>query len=218
MNKELIGFLVTEADATGSRTPLGGLRVSARFPGSLFAYKGFELAAVISDPGTGRFQLSVRRSAVQGSRDLEIVAYDKAGRELPFTASDAASPGYVLTDDRRARIEDHSQETEHDYGQFVIREADAKGLKTTLGTGQALRYSEGNRVTTLMDRDAFSYAAAMIRFARQEVLMSQLFFAIPEKFDSSPSKEEPNLIFDFDHAPGPLDLSITFPRPVTRRR
>ena len=89
---------------------------------------------------------------------------------------------------------------EHDYGQFVIREADARGLKTTLGTGQALRYSEGNRVTTLMDRDAFSYAAAMVRFARQEVLMSQLFFATPKKFEANPSSEEPNLIFDFDHA------------------
>ena len=210
--KKIIGHLVTEKDSAGNHKPLPGFRVGVREPGSLFDYKGRALAFFLSK-ADGLFELSVI-PATFPVRQLEIVAYDKAGRELPFTASDAASPGYVLTDDRRARIEDHSQEAEHDYGQFVIREADAKGLKTTLGTGQALRYSEGNRVTMLMDRDAFSYAAAMIRFARQEVLMSQLFFASPRSSTAATSEEEPNLIFDFDHAPGPLDLSITFPRPV----
>jgi len=210
--KKIKGVLVTEPDATGNRTRLQGFRVGVRIPGSLFDYKGRALAFVLSQ-ADGSFELSVIPSTFP-VRPLEIVAYDKAGRELPFSASDTASPGYVVTDDRRARIEDHSQELERDYGQFVIRQADATGLKTTLGTGQALRYSEGNHVTTLMDRDAFSYAAAMVRFARQEVLMSQLFFATPKKFDTDTSKEEPNLIFDFDHAPGPLDLSITFPRPL----
>jgi len=118
----------------------------------------------------------------------------------------------VVTADRRARIEDHLQELEHDYGQFVIREADATGLKSTLGTGQALRYSEGNRVRTLMDRDAFMCAAAMMKKARQEVLVSQLFFAIPEKFVADAGTEKPSLVFDFDQ-PKPLDLKIPFPRP-----
>jgi len=211
--KKIIGHLVTEKDSAGNHKPLAGFRVGVREPGSLFDYKGRALAFFLSK-ADGLFELSVI-PATFPVRQLEIVAYDKAGRELPFTASDAASPGYVLTDDRRARIDDHSQETEHDYGQFVIREADATGLKTTLGTGQALRYSEGNSVTTLMDRDAFSYASAMIRFARQEVLMSQLFFATPKKFDSNHSLEEPNLVFDFDHGSAPLDLSIPFPRALT---
>jgi hypothetical protein len=210
--KKIIGRLVTEAGATGTPQPLPGFRVGVRVPGSLFDYKGRALAFFLS-LADGRFELSVIPSTFP-VRQLEIVAYDKAGRELPFTASGAASPGYVVTDDRRARIEDHAQEAAHDYGQFVIREADARGLKTTLGTGQALRYSEGNRVTTLMDRDAFTYAAAMMRMARQEVLMSQLFFSIPVAFDANPMFETPSLLFDFDHGSDPLDLSIPFPRPV----
>ena len=207
--KKIVGRLVTEADTAGTHQPLAEFRVGVRVPGSLFDYKGRPLAFFLS-LADGRFELSVIPST-SPVRQLEIVAYDKAGRELPFTASDAAAPGYVLTDDRRARIEDHLQEAEHDYGQFVIRGADAKGLKTTLGTGQALRYSEGNRVRTLMDRDAFTCAAAMMRFARQEVLMSQLFFGVPDKFDSSPFLEKQNLIFNFDET-GPVDLKGPFPR------
>ena len=206
--KKIIGHLVIE-NATGTRTPLPGSRVGVRVPGSLFDFKGRPLAFFLS-LADGRFELSVVPSTVP-VRQLEIVAYDKVGRELPFIAPGGASPGYVVTDDRRARIEDHSQEPEHDYGMFVIREADAKGLQATLGTGQALRYSEGNRVTTLMDRDAFTCAAAMMRKARQEVLVSQLFFAVPKQFASDPSAEKPSLLFDFDQ-PTPLDLKIPFPR------
>jgi hypothetical protein len=212
--KIIKGVLVTEADATGNGKPLQGFRVGVREPGSVFEYKGRALAFVLSQ-ADGRFALPVV-PATSPVRQLEIVAYDKAGRELPFSAPDAASPGYVLTEDRRARIEDHAQEPEHDYGMFVIREADARGLRTTLGTGQPLRYSEGNQVTTLMDIDAFNYAAAMMRFARQELLVSQLFFATPgekDENDNTPG-EKPNLIFDFDHGTDPLALSIPFPRQV----
>ena len=91
-----------------------------------------------------------------------------------------------MTESGRARIEDRSDDVERNYGELVVREADAFGLKTTLGTGQALRYSEGNSVTTLMDRDAFVYAAAMMRFARREILTSQLFFAVPKQFENLP--------------------------------
>ena len=206
--KKIVGHLVTE-NATGTRTPLPAFRVGVRVPGSLFDFKGRPLAFFLS-LADGRFELSVISSTVP-VRQLEIVAYDKAGRELPFIAPGGASPGYVVTDDRRARIEDHSQEPEHDYGQFVIREADAKGLQATLGTGQALRFSEGNRVRTLMDRDAFTCAAAMMRKARQEVLVSQLFFAVPKEFASDPSAEIPGLLFDFEQ-PAPLDLKVPFPR------
>jgi PLD-like domain len=206
--KKIIGHLV-EKDAPGNLKPLPGFRVGVRAPGSLFDYKGRALAFFLSK-ADGLFELSVIPSTVP-VRQLEIVAYDKAGRELPFSVSASGSPGYVVTDDRRARIEDHSQEAEHDYGQFVIHEADARGLKTTLGTGQPLRYSEGNRVRTLMDRDAFTCAAAMMKKARQEVLMSQLLFGVPEKFNSSFFLEKQNLIFDFDET-GPVDLKRSFPR------
>ena len=64
-----------------------------------------------------------------------------------------------------------------------------------------------------MDRDAFMCAAAMMQKARQEVLISQLFFAIPEKFVANPATEKPSLVFDFDQ-PKPLDLKIPFPRPL----
>jgi phosphatidylserine/phosphatidylglycerophosphate/cardiolipin synthase-like enzyme len=212
MSKRIIGHLVTEANAAGGRKPLKGFRVGARVPGSLFDYKGRALAFVLS-ADDGRFELSVIPSPVAGTRHLEIVAYDKAGRELAFAPSDAASPGYVVTDDGRARIDDRSAEAEQNYGDFVIREANATGLLTTLGTGQALRYTEGNRVTTLMDHDAFICAAAMMRFARQELLISQLLFAIPESFNANPAAETPGLIFDFD-PPGPVDLNVTLPRPI----
>src|SRR5688572_18554729 len=209
MNKLIIGSLVGEASPLG-RKRWQGLRVAARFPGSLFDYKGHLLAAALSD-ATGRFQLSIVPAPVIGVRDLELVVYDRVGREIPFAPSDSGLPGYVVTQSGRARIEDRSDDVERQYGEFVVREADAFGLKTTLGTGQALRYSEGNSVTMLMDLDAFTYAAAMMRFARQEVLMSQLFFATPKEVASNPLSEEPNLIFDFD-TPGPLDLRI--PRPA----
>ena len=208
--KKIVGHLVTERKSDGTRKPLRRFRVGARVPGSLFDYKGRALAFVLSQDD-GRFEMPVLPAPVAGTRQLEIVAYDKAGRELPFSATDAASPGYVLTADRRARIDDRSSEAEHDYGEFVINEADATGLQTTLGTGQALRFSDDNHVRTLMDRDAFTCAAAMMQKARQEVLVSQLFFAIPEKFDSSPFLEKRSLVFDFDQT-GPLDLKVPFPR------
>ena len=121
--KKIKGVLVTEPDATGNRTRLQGFRVGVRVPGSLFDYKGRALAFFLSQ-ADGSFELSVVPSTFP-VRQLEIVAYDKAGRELPFSASDA----------RVARLRGHrrparahrgsAQEPEHDYGQFVIREADA---------------------------------------------------------------------------------------------
>ena len=211
MDKKITGFLVTEANAGGERRRYQGLRVGARLPGSLFAYKGQALAFGVTEQGSGRFQLSVRRSPSSGTRQLEIVAYDSAGRELVFAPSDADVPGYVVTEDGRARIDDRSDEPEQSYGDFIIREADATGLLTTLGTGQIRRHTQGNRVTTLMDRDAFAHAAAMMRFARQEVLMSQLFFAVPTVFDASPANETPNMIVEFDPA---VQVDLDQPRAI----
>jgi phosphatidylserine/phosphatidylglycerophosphate/cardiolipin synthase-like enzyme len=211
MSKKIIGRLVTVKDTTGNRQPLPEFRVGVRVPGSLFDYKGRALAFALSQTD-GRFELSVIPAPPPfTTRQLEIVAYDKAGRELPFIATDAQSPGYVLTDGRRAQIDDRVDDPERDYGDFVIREADATGLLTTLGTGQAVRYTEGNRVTTLMDRDAFRCAAAMMREARQEILVSQLFFAIPTVFNADPMIEKPNMIFEFD-PPGEL-VNLAEPRP-----
>jgi phosphatidylserine/phosphatidylglycerophosphate/cardiolipin synthase-like enzyme len=206
MSKEIIGYLVTEADAVGSRKRLEGYRVSVRLPGSLFDYNGSELASAVSE-GAGRFQLSARGSPSLSVRHLDIVAYDNAGRELPFAPSTADFPGYVVTDGGRARIEDRADEPQQNYGEFTIREADATGLQVTLGTGEVRRFTDGNRVTTLMDRDAFTYAAAMIRHARQEVLMSQLFFAIPTVFSANPTHETPSLIFDFGPPGSVIDLN-----------
>jgi phosphatidylserine/phosphatidylglycerophosphate/cardiolipin synthase-like enzyme len=205
VSKEIIGYLVTETDPGGGHKALKGYRVSVRLPGSLFDYNGSELASGISGDA-GRFELNARPSPSSGVRHLEIVAYDNAGRELPFAPSTAEFPGYVVTDDGRARIEDRSGEPQQNYGEFIIREADATGLLVTLGTGEVRRFTDGNRVTTLMDRDAFAYAAAMIRHARQEVLMSQLLFALPTVFQTDATHETPNMIFDFA-PPGPVDLN-----------
>jgi hypothetical protein len=122
---------------------------------------------------------------------------------LPFKPGEGGQR-YVVTAEGRARVVDRPG-TSEDLGDFIIREADATGLKVTLGTGQVQRYSEGNQVTTLMDHDAFKYASAMIRAAQRELLISQLFFALPEKFHQDPTQEKPNLIFDFA-PPDALDL------------
>jgi len=205
MNKTLKGNLVGEANPNGRKRWIG-FRVEVRLPASLFHYKGGTLDSAVSD-GIGSFQLSIRPDPVVDTRHLEFVVFDTAGREIPFAPSDGEFSHYVVTEDGRARIEDHTATTSEEfYGDLVIREADALGLLTTLGTGQALRFTNGNRVTMLMDRDAFACAAAMIRHARQEVLMSQLFFAIPTVFSANAASETPNLVFDF--APGgPVDLA-----------
>jgi phosphatidylserine/phosphatidylglycerophosphate/cardiolipin synthase-like enzyme len=210
-DKQIVGFLVSEADGLGIRKQWQGFRVAARAPGSLFHFKGQELASTIS-AGGGRFELHVRPMPTIGDRRLEIVAYDKAGREIPFAPLDEAFPGYVVTESGRAQIEDKGEDTQRVYGSFVIREADGFGPLTTLGTGKVRHFTQGNRVTTLMDRDAFRCAAAMMRQARQEILISQLFFAIPKVFDGDPTRETPNLIFEFD-PPGDL-VNLAEPRAV----
>jgi len=132
MRKEIIGYLVSEADAAGSRQAPARVSRRCSFTGIAVRVQGTGARIRVSEDG-GRFQLNTRRAPSLGVRHLEIVAYDKAGRELPFAASDADFPGYVVTDEGRARIEDRSEEPQQNYGEFIIREADAFGLLVTLG-------------------------------------------------------------------------------------
>ena len=87
--KKIIGHLVTEKDTAGNHKPLSGFRVGVRVPGSLFDYKGRALAFFLSK-ADGLFELSVI-PATFPVRQLELVVYDKAGRELPFAPPTAAS-------------------------------------------------------------------------------------------------------------------------------
>ena len=216
MNKQLKGFLVGEDRPLG-RKRWQGVRISVRSPGSLFNYKGYEMAFTDSEDG-GRFVLEVRRSPSSGIRKLELVVIDHAGREIPFAPPDSSieDPRYTVDEQGRAVIGDNAiEETEQFFGELILREADLFGVRTTLGTGNGnLRYSTGNKVTTLMDRDAFECAAAMMRFARQEVLVSQLFFSVPKAFDANPAAETPSMIFDFvREAPGTA-IDLLKPRAV----
>ena len=162
MNKEIIGFLETDANE-----PLAGLRVGVQFPGSLFFYKGFALAFTVTD-NFGRFQLSVRRSPAQGIRELEIVAYDKAGRELTFAPPTAASR--LRRHRRRAGPHRGSNRTkpQENFGDFIIREADATGRWTTLGTGEAVRFQPRQPRNDADGSGRLHMAAAMMRYARRK--------------------------------------------------
>jgi phosphatidylserine/phosphatidylglycerophosphate/cardiolipin synthase-like enzyme len=106
-------------------------------------------------------------------------------------------------------------------GDFIIREADAQGFLVTLGTGKTpvtlapgesstgptvasgWGLSHGNVVTLLMDQDAFTHAAALIRGAQESVLLSQLYFnPLPVGFNPDATRETTKLVFDF-HKPPP---------------
>jgi phosphatidylserine/phosphatidylglycerophosphate/cardiolipin synthase-like enzyme len=206
-------------DDAGHFAALVGLRVSLRMPGSSL-FGDDELASDVTD-SDGHFELRYRRdpSSVGNHRTLDFVVEDHVGRVLPFARTRFVSSNFVLdAKSGRIRFEDVDDELVI-VGDFIIREADAKGFLITLDTGAnspgesgtpGWGVSRGNRVRLLMDRDAFKEAADLIRNARWLVLISQLFFPVPVGFNTDPSLEPTKLLFDFtDSTSRPERLMVT---------
>ncbi len=198
MSTRIIGRLANERSEG-----LIGYRVSLRLPGSLFDYDGTEIGHLVTRAGeNGHFEFTYRRDPTPPPfhRELELRVQDGVGRVLRF----ANELGRELLEDVDAEVWERSED-------FVIREVDATGLLVTLGTGEVRNFSHGNSVTLLMDQDAFAHAAAMIDTAQKSIQMSQLFFALPAKFQEDATLETAKLIFDFHRPTGhppdePLDL------------
>jgi phosphatidylserine/phosphatidylglycerophosphate/cardiolipin synthase-like enzyme len=183
------GRIVDENNAA-----VAGLRVAVRWPAMLF---GNELgSATTTTASGGRFAISYGPDPLEpggGHRELELVVQDEVGRVLLRAAYDDTSAATITRPDD------------------VIPSTERHGLLVTLGRpnppGQStpVGFSTGNAVTMLMDEDAFVHAAQLIRDARRELLMSQLFFALPPSFDADATREKTSLVFDFQRSPGALD-------------
>jgi phosphatidylserine/phosphatidylglycerophosphate/cardiolipin synthase-like enzyme len=189
-------FLSSETDG-GPTSALLGLRVTL-IDGTILLGGGLGtsvLGSTVVDNADGLVQfVDYRRDTTEGGRRLEIVITDLSGRRVAFRTADG-----------RMIVDDTSDPTLH-VGDVVVRAADAYGLLATLGTGQTSiqspngfgwGFTPGNRVTTLMDEDAFRHAAKLFRDAKEAIAISQLFFPLPEGFRADATKEQTRLIFDF---------------------
>lgn len=134
----------------------------------------------------GRFTLDYGAdgfSARLGPRHLELQLLDRVRRVL-----------------LRKAIDDVAGDT-LEFGTLTLNRADGEGWLVTEGTGAPRRLSQGNAVTLLMDRDAFEHAARLFREARKSVLVSQLFFGLPDEFATDAADEKTALIFGFRDPP-----------------
>ena len=92
-------------------------------------------------------------------------------------------------------------------GDIRVNRAEAEGLLVTNGNGVAEFVSEGNAVKLLVDGiEAFGQVADEIKNAKQTVNLTQLFFALPPRFEHLVEEEEPALIFRFNP-----DLTVVDP-------
>ena len=122
----------------------------------------------------------------------EILGFEDVPRPFNLRVTDPTTKR-VLTKDRLLSGSDKNQVVNLD-----VKNADAKGLLVTNGTGVADFVSEGNAVKLLVDGvEAFGQVADEIRAARHSVNLTQLFFALPPEFHHSARDEQPNLIFKF---------------------
>lgn len=202
MSTRFIGrFVSTRLDDQGRRSPLIGFRVTLQGPKPLIGSGNLDSAIVTRADAI--VELRYRRDLTQAGfhRKLELIVSDFTGRRIAFDTVDGRETMDDIDGEELARSAD-----------YVVREADAFGLLATLGTGQTgiqspngfgWGFTPGNRVTTLMDDDAFKHAAELMRNAQQAFAMSQLYFSVPETYEGDATKEKTNLIFDF--AGGALD-------------
>ena len=184
-------FVSTAQDAQGRAKALLGFRVALHAREALFGSD--VLASAVIDNADGAVHIAGYR-AKTAPRKLEIVVTDLAARRIA-----------LATADQRLFVDD-TDDTVLDIGDVIVRDADAYGLLATLGTGQTgiqspngfgWGFAPGNRITMLMDEDAFRHAAKLFRDARQQLVMSQLFFSLPTFFNADAAKEPARLIFDF---------------------
>ena len=196
MSTHFIGRFVSDGfDAQGRPKALIGFRVTLHGEKWLIGSDALASTVVTQVDGSVEFINYRRDLSNEGHRTLELTVEDLAGRRIPFKTSDG-----------REVMQDIDGETLSRAADYVVREADAYGLLVTLGTGETSiqspngfgwGFKAGNRVTTLMDEDAFRHAANLMRKAKQAIAMSQLFFPLPEVYIPDATQEPTKLIFDF---------------------
>ena len=162
----------------------------------------------------------------------EFVVKDIAGHVIPVVNTHAVSSRFAITQSGHVLFKGVDEaEGDFEEGDFLVREADAKGFLVTLGTGETPKtigpgqvpppggptvasgwgLSRGNAVKLLIDHEAFEHAAALMRGTqgmpnqKGSLLLTQLTFSIPPVAQVDPLKESLCAIFKFD--PPPPDLS-----------
>ncbi len=173
-------------------TPWEGLTVSVHDTVALF---GSEIGSVTTG-GDGRFEISYLDdpfAADFGRRRLDVVVRDKVRRELLRHSVDDVDAQRLVV------------------GELVLRRADVLGFLVTLGTGAPTSLSQGNALKLLIDEEAFEHGIGRIEQATSSVLLSQLFFAVPEQFRADPAQETPALVFRFAD---PQPTLGALPRPL----
>ena len=150
------------------------------------------VSGVTQEQGFFEFPIPATGTNQGAQGTITIIIEDAVGRELG----------------RFPHITDLSQETKS-VQDLKLNKADATGYLVTLGTGEVRTGGNGagwglsdGRVRFLMDRDAFKFAADLFSQVRDSLLMSELFFTVPDVFSTDATHETPRLIFDF-HAPPP---------------
>jgi len=176
----------------------------------------------------GQFELIYRLPHLM----REFVVKDIAGHVIPVVNTHAVSSRFAITQSGHVLFKGVDEaEGDFEEGDFLVREADAKGFLVTLGTGETPKtigpgqvpppggptvasgwgLSRGNAVKLLIDHEAFEHAAALMRGTqgmpnqKGSLLLTQLTFSIPPVAQVDPLKESLCAIFKFD--PPPPDLS-----------
>lgn len=173
MSRSAVGSLVDEHGAPWKKLSVELTDASALFSASLDTGE---------TTAQGRFALSYGDDSLApgfGPRRLEFTVRDQVRRVLHRIERDD------IAGDRL------------DFGTLTLRRADVEGFLVTLGTGQARFVSQGNAVRLLMDKDAFEHAVDLFAGAHSSLLISQLYFPLPEKFAADATTESPEVIFEF---------------------
>jgi hypothetical protein len=191
MSKRIRGRLVTDVtyhDEHGThRTGLVGYHISVHFFG--LHEGGWAVGTGTTGP-LGFYEFDFKRRT-PGEGWLEIEARDRTGRLLPFLTGDGGKvTRWLVADDPVETLP---------MLDLVIPDKGGTGLQVTLGTGQAGGYSTGNQVRLLVDNEQFSRTAELVKASRHRVLMTQLYFQVPEEFKNVAMEESPKLVFDFHH-------------------
>ncbi|MCM3874151.1 MAG: phospholipase D-like domain-containing protein [Pyrinomonadaceae bacterium] len=159
-----------------------------------------KLAKPVAVDDVGRFTLNIE--------SLEAVEAIEAGTIVPsFRVRVVDKVGRQLSLDKVV----HGTAANHDLNDITINRADAEGLLVTNRTGTAKFVSDGNAVKLLVDGlEAFGRTADEIKLAEHSINMTQLFFALPDKFHNDneaidPATKEPQekakLVFKFGSTP-----------------
>jgi phosphatidylserine/phosphatidylglycerophosphate/cardiolipin synthase-like enzyme len=189
------------------RRPLSSVKVVALGDWLLTSDK---LAKPVAVDDGGRFTLQVE--------SLEAVEAIEAGTIVPSFRVRVVDPvGRQLSVDKVV----HGTVASHDLDDITINRADAEGLLVTNRTGVAKFVSDDNAVKLLVDGlEAFGRVADEMKLAGHSINMTQLFFAVPDKFHNDneaidPATKEPKekakLVFKFL----PTDINPLDPDPQT---